>query len=57
MPRPKTLRVSLPSGLRHAMLSDLPPNVMLEPGRLEIRAETAVEMLESLATLGADHAE
>jgi hypothetical protein len=51
VPRRKTLRVSLPSGLRHARLSDLPRNVILEPGRLEIRAETAVEMLESLATL------
>ena len=51
VPRPKTLRVSLPPDLRHAMLPDLPPNITLEAGRLEIRAETAVEMLESLATL------
>ena len=51
VPRPKTLRVPLPSGLRHAMLPDLPPNITLAPERLEIRAETAVEMLESLATL------
>ena len=49
--RPKSLRVSLPSDLRHAMLPDLPRNITLEPGRLEIRAETAVQMLESLATL------
>src|SRR5579875_1072468 len=34
VPRPKTLRVSLPADLRHAMLPDLPPSVTLEPGRL-----------------------
>ena len=51
VPRPKTLRVSLPADLRHAMLPDLPPNIVLEPGRLEIRAETAERMLESLVAL------
>ena len=49
VPRPKALRVSLPADLRHAMLPDLPPNITLKPGRLEIRAETAEGMLESLA--------
>ena len=51
VPRPKALRVSLPADLRHAMLPDLPPNVALEPGRIEIRAATAVEMLEGLVAL------
>ena len=51
VPRPKALRVSLPADLRHAMLPDLPPNITLEPGRLEIRAETAEAMLESLLAL------
>ena len=50
-PRPKPLRVSLPVDLRSAMLPDLPPNVRLAPGRLEIEAPTAVAMLESLMTL------
>ena len=51
VPRPKALRVSLPADLRNAMLPDLPPNILLEPGRLEIRAETAESMLESLVAL------
>ena len=51
VPRPRTLKVSLPDDLRRAMLPDLPPNVLLEPGRLEIRAETAEAMLEGLIAL------
>lgn len=50
-PKPKTLRVSLPQDLRRVMLPDLPANVTLEAGRLEVRADTAVAMLESLLTL------
>ena len=33
------------------MLPDLPPNITLEPGRLEIRADNAQAMLESLVAL------
>ena len=51
VPRPRTLKVSLPPDLRHAMLPDLPPSITLEPGRLEIRAKTAEGMLESLVAL------
>lgn len=51
VPRSKALRVSLPADLRHAMLPDLPPNITLKPGRLEIQAETAVALLESLVAL------
>ena len=51
VPRPKALRVSLPADLRHVMLPDLPPNITLEPGRLEVRAGTAESMLESLVAL------
>ena len=51
VPRPRTLKVSLPADLRHAMLPDLPPNVVLAPGRLEITSPTAVGMLESLLAL------
>ncbi len=51
VPKPKTLRMTIPADLRHAMLPDLPSNITLEPGRLEVRAETATAMLESLFTL------
>lgn len=51
VPRPRPLRVSLPSDLRHAMMPDLPSNIVLEPGRLEIRAASCEAMLESLVTL------
>lgn len=51
VPRLKALRVSLPADLRNAMLPDLPANITLEPGRLEIRAESAETMLESLVAL------
>ena len=50
-PKPKTLRVSLPADLRRAMLPDLPANVVLSPGKIEIRADTAVAMLENLLAL------
>ena len=51
VPQPRALRVLLPVDLRHVMMPDLPHNVTLEPGRLEIRAGTAVEMLERLVAL------
>ena len=47
-PRPKPLRISLPPNLRTAMLPELPPNVRLAPGRIEITALTAERMAESL---------
>ena len=50
-PRPKALQVSLPEDLRHAMLPDLPGNVTLSTGRIEITADTAVGMVESLFAL------
>ena len=50
-PRRTTLRTSLPSDLRQAMMEDLPANVILATGRLEITAPTAVAMLESLVAL------
>jgi hypothetical protein len=50
-PSPKPLRVALPSDLRSIMLRDLPENISLSPGRLEITADSAVVMLESLALL------
>lgn len=50
-PKQKPLRVSLPDDLRRARLPDLPANISLSPGRLEITASTAVQMLESLLAL------
>ncbi len=50
-PKQKTLRVSLPEDLRRATLPDLPGNVSLSSGRIEITAPTAVAMLESLLAL------
>jgi hypothetical protein len=50
-PAPKPLRISLPSDLRNVMLRDLPGNIQLATGRLEIRAPDCVAMLESLALL------
>ena len=50
-PRSKALRVSLPEDLRGAMLPDLPRNVTLSPGRIEITAPTAAGMVEALMTL------
>ena len=50
-PKPKPLRVALPASLRNAMLPDLPATITLEPGRLEVRADTALAMLESLMAL------
>ena len=50
-PRAKPLRVSLPNDLRKARLPDLPANITLAPGRLEILAPDAVSMLESLVAL------
>ena len=50
-PQPKPLRVSLPQDLRSAVMPDLPGNITLTPGRLEIKAPTATAMLESLMTL------
>ncbi len=50
-PTRKRMKISLPQDLRHAMLPDLPANVVLAPGRLEITSGTAVGMLESLVAL------
>jgi hypothetical protein len=50
-PSPKPLRIALPADLRSVMLRDLPAHISLSPGRLEITADSAVAMLESLALL------
>jgi hypothetical protein len=48
---PKTLRIALPDDLRSVTMRDLPKNIRLSTGRLEIIADSAVTMLESLALL------
>ena len=50
-PAPKTLKISLPQDLRNVMMRDLPENIRLSAGRLEITAPSAIAMLESLALL------
>ncbi len=50
-PAPRPLRVSIPADLRHVMMRDLPGNIQLSPGRLEITAESALGIVESLALL------
>lgn len=50
-PQTKQLRVSLPADLRSVTLYDLPSNIQLSFGKLEIEAGSAVSMLESLALL------
>jgi hypothetical protein len=50
-PTVKPLRVSLPSGLRSVLVRDLPENIRVTTGRLEIDAVSAVSMLESLVIL------
>ena len=50
-PAPKPLRVALPVGLRNVMLRDLPENIKLTRGRLEISASDTIGMLENLALL------
>ena len=50
-PAPKPLRIALPTDLRNVMLRDLPPQIQLSPGRVEITGDSAVAILESLALL------
>lgn len=50
-PHTKPLRVSLPADLRSVTLHDLPSNILLSFGKLEIQAKSAIAMLESLALL------
>lgn len=50
-PRPTPLRLTLPSDLRTATVKDLPEGVRLSPGRLEITANSAEGIVESLLLL------
>ena len=50
-PVPRPLRVSLPQDLRNLMLRDLPANIALTQGHLEITAASTESLLESLVLL------
>ncbi len=50
-PSSKPLRVPLPQDLRSVTVRDLPGNISLSKGRLEITAESTTSLLESLALL------
>lgn len=51
VPRPRTLRVTLAADLRRIMLPDLPNNIRLSPGRIEITGESAKALTEGLLQL------
>ena len=50
-PKPKPLRVALPTDLRNVMLRDLPDNIRLSPGKLEITGPNTIAIVEGLALL------
>jgi hypothetical protein len=49
--RPRSLKISVPPDLRYAAVQDLPPNIRISTGRLEIDASSIEGLLESLALL------
>jgi hypothetical protein len=50
-PRPRFLKFTLPEELRSVMVRDLPMEISLSPGRLEIVGENAEQILERLVLL------
>jgi hypothetical protein len=51
VPRPRHLKNTLPLGMRSVMVRDLPSEIRLEPGRLEITGKNALEIFERLLLL------
>ena len=51
VPRPRSIRLTLPEDLRSVMMRDLPADVSLTPGKLEIRGETSYAIFEHLYLL------
>jgi hypothetical protein len=51
-PRRKAITVSVPPEMRSVMVSDLPPEVHLGPGRVEVSGDTVVQIVERLVLLG-----
>jgi hypothetical protein len=50
VPRPKLLK-AVPEDMRSIMVRDLPPEIILETGRIEIRGADAVSLMERLCLL------
>jgi hypothetical protein len=50
-PARKALKIAMPQDLRNVMVRDLPENIKLTPGRLEITGDSAVAIVESLVLL------
>ena len=51
VPRPKSLKIDLPEDLRSVMLRDLPPEILLEPGRIEVRGRDVASLLQNFYLL------
>ena len=51
VPRPSTLRVSLPEDLRRVTLKELPDSVTLNPGEVRVTGANAEQVLEGLVVL------
>ena len=51
VPRPSTLRLSLPEDLRRVTLRDLPESVVLSPGEIRVTGANAEQVLEGLIVL------
>ena len=51
VPRPRFLKINLPEDLRSVMLRDLPSEVVIEPGRIEIRGADVPSLLQNLYLL------
>jgi len=51
VPRPSTLRLSLPEDLRRVTLKDLPASVTLSPGELRVTGANAEQVIEGLLML------
>jgi hypothetical protein len=51
VPRPRHLKQTLPEDLRSVMVRDLPAEITLEPGRLEITGANAEKIIEMLCLL------
>jgi hypothetical protein len=51
-PRRKAITVSVPAEMRSIMVRDLPPEVHLEAGRIEVTGTTVEQIVERLVLLG-----
>jgi hypothetical protein len=51
VPKPRLLKTTVPEDLRSVMAKDLPPQIMLSPGRLEICGVDGAEILKRLVLL------